>query len=397
MKTEFFEQQRQKKYVPELTGVFYFSFSIKLTRVDGGAQVKYCFDKDYLPWYARSFMSPKYLKSTPDVATVMDVDNYKSETTEQRSKIKNWKEYVDYCENLFNKTADLTLAYEPKCFIFRYDINREKIVEGILQLYEEIEKDISNHRLYNNFIDVNFSNSSLLINNSSIAESCKHCGQMNGKFPLAYSQRQAVHHMNLINSGEILAVSGPPGTGKTTLLQSIVADMVVKSVLNSEDPPPVIVATSTNNQAVTNIIDSFSSIKPIGIRNLEKRWVNGVKSFATYMPSSSKEIDAKKNGYQYTTVFKREFIQDTEDLIDDSILKMKKEAGLYFDKIFSNIDDIKQEMKTELICIDDLKKKLLSISAKINEITDGLDLIAYITELDQSKTDAENQYDKYKE
>lgn len=395
LKTEFFEQHRHKKYISELTGVFYFDFSINFTRVDDGAQVKYCFDKDHLPWYARSFMSPKYLKLTPDVATVRDVDKYKSETTEQRAKIKNWKEYVDYCEDLFNKTADLTLKYEPKCFIFRYDINREKIVEGILQLYEEIENDISNHRLYNNFIDINFSGSSLLIDNSNIDASCNHSGQMNGKFPLAYSQRQSVHHMNLINSGEILAVSGPPGTGKTTLLQSIVADMVVKSALNSEKPP-VIVATSANNQAVTNIIDSFSSIEPIGVRNLEKRWINGVKSFATYMPSSSKEGDAKKNGYQYTTTFNREFIQEAENLINDSILKMKENAELYFDKVFSTIDDVKQELKNELLCIDDLKKQLISVSAKINELTDGMELIAYIAKLNQSKTDAENKREEYK-
>ena len=49
---------------------------------------------------------------------------------------------------------------------------------------------------------------------------------------------------------------GPPGTGKTTFLQSVVADMYVKSALKRERAP-IIVAASTNNQAVTNIIDSF--------------------------------------------------------------------------------------------------------------------------------------------
>lgn len=34
--------------------------------------------------------------------------------------------------------------------------------------------------------------------------------------------------LNETKDGEILAVSGPPGTGKTTLLQSVVADLFVK-------------------------------------------------------------------------------------------------------------------------------------------------------------------------
>ncbi len=395
LKTVFFEQQRHKKYIPELTGVFYFGFSLKFIRTDDSVQVKYCFDKDSLPWYAKRFMSPNFYESTPNVATVADVDKYISKTTDQRAKIKSWKEYIEYCDDFFNKTANLTLKYEPKCFIFRYDINREKIVKGILDLYEEVEKNISDHRLYNNFIDVNFTNSNLVNDNSNLDDACNHCGQMNGKFYLANSQRQSVHYMNLINSGEILAVSGPPGTGKTTLLQSIVADMVVKSALNSEDPP-VIVATSANNQAVTNIIDSFSNIKQTGIKNLENRWVDGVKSFATYMPSSSRENDAKKNGYQYTTVFKCEFIREAESLINDSSIKMIQNAASYFDKEFSTVDNVKEELKNELLCIDDLRKQLLSTYATINKITNGADLIAYIDELNQLKTDAETKRGKYK-
>lgn len=72
-----------------------------------------------------------------------------------------------------------------------------------------------------------------------------------------------------IGEGDVLAVNGPPGTGKTALLQTIVADMYVKAALEENDAP-VIVAISTNNQAVTNIIDSFGKINLVGIINLEK-------------------------------------------------------------------------------------------------------------------------------
>lgn len=72
--------------------------------------------------------------------------------------------------------------------------------------------------------------------------------RMGGEYPLSESQREAVNHFHFLKDGDVLAVSGPPGTGKTTLLQSIVADMLVSHAL-VEDPPPVIVATSTNNSS----------------------------------------------------------------------------------------------------------------------------------------------------
>lgn len=56
--------------------------------------------------------------------------------------------------------------------------------------------------------------------------------------------------------GEVIAANGPPGAGKTTLLLSAVAGLWVCAALRGEDPS-VIVAASSNNQAVTNIIDAF--------------------------------------------------------------------------------------------------------------------------------------------
>ena len=45
----------------------------------------------------------------------------------------------------------------------------------------------------------------------------QHSGQMGGEYPLSESQREAVNHFHFLKDGDVLAVSGPPGTGKTTL------------------------------------------------------------------------------------------------------------------------------------------------------------------------------------
>jgi len=126
----------------------------------------------------------------------------------------------------------------------------------------------------------------------------RHLGQMGATFPLSPSQRETIHHFLASRAGEILAVNGPPGTGKTTLIQSIVATLWVEAALR-EAEPPVLLATSTNNQAVTNIIESFGKVAdPENL--LAQRWLPDVTSYGLYCVSDSpdrrKMIDQK--GFQ---------------------------------------------------------------------------------------------------
>jgi energy-coupling factor transporter ATP-binding protein EcfA2 len=82
-------------------------------------------------------------------------------------------------------------------------------------------------------------------------------GHFSSSYPLAPSQRVAVTNALKLKDGEILAVTGPPGTGKTTLIQSLLASLVVNAALRGERPPLVVCAAATN-QATLNVIESFS-------------------------------------------------------------------------------------------------------------------------------------------
>lgn len=126
------------------------------------------------------------------------------------------------------------------------------------------------------------------------------CGSMSDGFPLTDSQRRAVHAFLSDGGGDVTAVSGPPGTGKTTMLQSVVASMLVRHALDG-CPAPLIICTSTNNQAVTNVIDSFSSVSKDDPGTFDLRWLPGedadsdtgatsepLSALATYCPSMSK-------------------------------------------------------------------------------------------------------------
>jgi KaiC/GvpD/RAD55 family RecA-like ATPase len=133
----------------------------------------------------------------------------------------------------------------------------------------------------------------------------QHSGHSSDKYPLSDAQRDALNHLLASQESEILAVNGPPGTGKTTLLLSVVSSLWVEAALKG-DKPPVIVASSTNNQAVTNIIDAFKRDFSAGTGPFAGRWIPKVNSFGMYMSSRAKKA---QNGNKYIT---DEFLQEME-------------------------------------------------------------------------------------
>lgn len=149
----------------------------------------------------------------------------------------------------------------------------------------------------------------LLASNAMFSERLGHSGD---NFPLAAAQRDALSHYLTQQPGDILAVNGPPGTGKTTLVLSIIATEWARAALNKTEPP-VVIATSTNNQAVTNIIEAFGKDFSAGSGPMAGRWLPDVKSFGAYFPSSGRRAEAAKK-YQTEDFFNRvESLEYAED------------------------------------------------------------------------------------
>lgn len=144
-------------------------------------------------------------------------------------------------------------------------------------------------------------------------------GHSNPHFPLSEHQRQVLAYLDVSSLGEVIAVNGPPGTGKTTMLLSAVASLWIKAALKGEDAP-IIVAASTNNQAVTNIIDAFGKDFAKGDGPFAGRWLPDIGSFGIFLPSHSRKLKAAKKyqtedfqtaceSVEYFTRAKEEYLQ----------------------------------------------------------------------------------------
>lgn len=390
IKTIFEANEKIQDEIEQLTGVYYIPAILNsegMLLFDEG-------DKK-LPWVPREYLRPM-IEPKLAIGDAEVVDKFMSNHVDQIEKIKSWPDYAVFFKELYESVAEsgfednIIRNMDDKEPFFELEDNVfvfiDKTVNStfhIMNLYNHLQKDNQPKALYNNFISTQMVNTSPLIKND-LTKMQVHCGQMGGEYSLSPSQREAVNHFNCMSDGEILAVNGPPGTGKTTLLQTIVADMYVKRAIKKEKAP-LIVASSTNNQAVTNIIASFGNIKNMGISNLEERWIEEVNSFATYFPSLSKVKEAKNKGYQYTNQKGEFFVTDIEDKenIEKSQVKLIQSCNEYFKSQYKEIVDCQNKLHEELLFIEKSKNALLSLAQEASECDlNGETIDEYLNNLD---------------
>jgi DNA topoisomerase IA len=106
-------------------------------------------------------------------------------------------------------------------------------------------------------------------------------------FPLDESQRRAACAVASLQEGEIQAINGPPGSGKTSMLRAVVASRWVSAALD-QGACPIIVACGATNQSVTNVIGAFGKAPhPDEALPHAKRWIAGIPSYGAYFASKS--------------------------------------------------------------------------------------------------------------
>lgn len=317
--------------------------------------------EEYFPVFQRKYLEPLADERTEFVfGTVENIDNA---TAVGREEYVNYKEYIDYVKNVFALAINQNIEnYETE----GYDTLKNAIVLlpdedinaaiGIIHLYEKILNEDNIPGLLETFITLNNPKENNPLTVSEFIDSnFLHTGQMGFDFPISISQRKSLNTF-LKTNDKVFAVNGPPGTGKTTLLQSIVANKFVESAIIGNQPS-IILACSTNNQAVTNIIDSFSqsNTKP---GNLEGRWLPEIEGYATYLPANGK-TEAELKGINYKKQNGEGLFNRVENY---SYLKIAKP---YF------IEKCSKYLQYKILNINDgikkIQKEILNIQTILNE------------------------------
>ncbi|WP_202301475.1 AAA domain-containing protein [Dryocola clanedunensis] len=312
-------------------------------------------------------------KTTHDLVTFGpgDEDTQRGETDEQRAERQarykqSWQKYLKETNELLKSVAgkwlDAPEQYEPAGYGYVIKANQPGVASiHILPMYDHLLSCKKEVPLLARFAAKEKSPvEPLLASNAMFSERLGHSGD---KFPLAVAQRDALSHYLTQQPGDILAVNGPPGTGKTTLVLSIIATEWARAALNKTEPP-VVIATSTNNQAVTNIIEAFGKDFSIGNGPMAGRWLPDIKSFGAYFPSSSRKADAVKK-YQTEVFFDR---AESLEYVEDAQFFFLEKARAAFPT---------KECHSPEHVVDLLHQRLVELSAELEQIEPAwADLIA---------------------
>lgn len=375
--THFVEGVRRDNQPDDLTGVFFIPAMLNSNGILSFAQKQ--------PIVPREFLAP-LVEPELSIGVSERLNQYLSENVARFKKISSWNEYWNYCKELFEYITEQPyendcllngIEFDQKCYLFKNEmVNATK---SISDLYDNIQSQTMPLPLYQSLTSLECEKSIYLTQIDNLDSMKSHCASMGGEYPLSPSQREAVIHFNQLTDGEILAVNGPPGTGKTTLLQSIVAGMITSHALKKQ-APPLIVASSTNNQAVTNIIDSFGKINPVWTEQcLEEHWLPDINSFAVYFPSSTKNTgDYQCIDYEYS------FLANltTQKYKSEAKKKFIAKFCAYTHKSVNKISECKDYLYGMLSLVDEIRQAVLTKTEEVFKIT-GTDAKQYLTSLSE--------------
>jgi hypothetical protein len=341
-------------------------------------------DEESLPWISRQYLEP----IDSDNIAIGLVDDFERFLCNHAPPTQNWEEFWAYCEQMLKTVTGMGFN---NFFIQEYEVNNnafiviEDVVQGasthIKKLYDSLKEKNDFGALFKNFTKPTSEDIKQLLSlEQQITNIKKHLGQMTGKYALSLSQRESLSHFFSLKDGEILAINGPPGTGKTTLLQSVVASLWIKSILE-KSPPPVIVVASTNNQAVTNVITSFGDIGNSSSDSpLHMRWLPEIKSYGLYLCSKGKD----KDHFQCITSDKNtDFFAflERKDYLEQAVPFFLEKCRFWSKKTFENPEKALIFLKSELI---NLIKSIWIEIDKLSTSSLNIELIHTIeSELDQ--------------
>lgn len=342
-------------------------------------------DGDTPPFIIRELLAPN-AGSELLVGQAQSQEKFKEENIDLLGQ-NTWDEHVRYMEALWEHVTETTVdriirAGTGTAIICLKEADPQGINSNLIELlstYQHASSKATSSTALNTLISLTEKNG-LKADEYSKDALIHHRGHVSPNFGLSMSQREANAQIGLLETGDILAIEGPPGTGKTTLMQSVIASGIVTAALKDNEPF-VALACSTNNQAVLNLNKSLAeATQSTTDAPFSRRWLpepskitgNSVTldTLGTYFASSDK--------YNQT---------DT-----DTVLAMTLSARRSWDgghSLFENRDyfeaarqhyiiTAREFLSPSLSTVSEVKKLLLK---KMHELNSSLETISSSTSL----------------
>ncbi len=365
-------------------------------------------DEDLIfPWFQRDMLNPvSSYKSLPPIG---DIQEWSQFCLENELVPEELDEYLMYIYRMIEQvTGNQIDDFQD----FKYNQQLYSRNDGYTRIVLDTSADFSTQALEEIYDELLSNNNKLehypllktfsmscsnteLINNKFEERNFihKHYGHMSRDYSLFPTQRIAMQKITNIKDCEILAINGPPGTGKTTMIQNILAQNLVESVI--DEIPRLMVCTSNNNQSLINIIERLNFLERQGQDVLDKRWLD-VKGLSLYLAGSTGGYNAKPIGDNANVNNIDNIGGNKEFSISIRTPEFRENAKRSFIENFKKyFDTLSDENKTIDEMIKILRNKIVStkefielISEHINDFKKMRDLYKSIREPNITTTSA---------
>ena len=313
--------------------------------------------ENFFPFVPREFLDP--VTDGLHDFIFSSVDQIDKAAACRLAQFVDWQTYCEYVISVFFLITGMTLSsYQEEDFFIKTEltivVQEEKggSSAAIIALYEHLLNSPNIPPLLKCLISLDAPKLNLPMEVGRYLDfHTQHMGQMGSTFSLSISQRKSLYSFLDSPDNTVLAVNGPPGTGKTTLLQSVVANAVVRAAIEGKEAP-IILACSANNQAVTNINESFSKTSS-NLKALEGHWLPNFNGYATYLPASGKSEEELKSinyrkldgGGTFEVLEKPKYLSEAKDYF-------LNKANLYLRKNYLSVDEATNGLQKQIKAIE---------------------------------------------